>query len=408
MGSSTKGIHINSQTIFGAGAMVSVMTFTGKISGLKASSLHAQYFEEYVALAGHLDRLLVVTDTIEYLPPDLPSNLEVVKVDVVRLPEVYGVTKMAGFCLQPLLKSVDVVYVRTFSPPELAALWIAGTLKGIPSVLTIGGTWLFGKPHESPGVKKSVFRWILRRAAYTASRVTLYSRYMLPEVMYFIPRIDLGRVRFIHNSVNVERFRPGLRPPSSWEGDGRRKVFWVGRINEGKGVEDLIAAFAKVATSFKDVDLWIAGTGDRQYVDHLKRRCRELGMADRVVFPGPIPNEEVPRYMANATVFAYPSRGGEGIPRALLEAMACEAAVVATKVSGIPEAVIDGETGLLVGKQDVEGLSRALELLLADEGLARRLGRNARAKIVSEFSHEVVIPQIASLLREVSAERSRF
>lgn len=130
-------------------------------------------------------------------------------------------------------------------------------------------------------------------------------------------------------------------------------------------------------------------------------------MAGRVVFPGPIPNEEVPRYMANAAVFAYPSRGGEGIPRALLEAMACGAAVVASRVSGIPEAVIDGETGMLVGRQDVEGLARALEMLLADEAMARRLGRNARDKIVNEFSHEVVIPQIASLLKEVSAERSR-
>ncbi|GBC71883.1 Alpha-maltose-1-phosphate synthase [Candidatus Calditenuaceae archaeon HR02] len=383
------------------------MTFTGKVSGLKASSLHAQYFEEYVALAGYLDRIIVVTDTVEYLPSGLPSNLEVREVGVVRFPKVYGLTKMVGYCLQPLLRRVDVIYVRTFSPPELASLWVGSSLRDYPSVLTIGGTWLFGKPYERPGVKKSLFRWILRRAAYAASMVTLYSRYMMPEVRYFIPRIDLGRLRFIHNSVNVKRFRPGLRSPAEWESDGRRRIFWVGRINEGKGVEDLVEAFARVAGVFRDVDLWIAGTGDWRYINYLRGRCRGLGVAGRVVFPGPIPNEEVPRYMANAAVFAYPSRGGEGIPRALLEAMACGAAVVASRVSGIPEAVIDGETGMLVGRQDVEGLARALEMLLADEAMARRLGRNARDKIVNEFSHEVVIPQIASLLKEVSAERSR-
>lgn len=384
-----------------------MMTFTGKISGLKASSLHAQYFEEYVALARYLERIIVVTDTVEYLPPGLPSNLEVREVGVVRFPKVYGSTKMVGYCLQPLLRSVDVIYVRTFSPPELAALWVGSSLRRHPSVLTIGGTWLFGKPYERPGVKKSLFRWILRRAAYAASRVTLYSRYMLPEVRYFIPRIDLDRLRIIHNSVNAERFRPGLWPPAEWEGDEKRRIFWVGRINEGKGVEDLIEAFARVAGVFRDVELWIAGTGDWRYINYLKSRCKGLGLSGRVVFPGPIPNEEVPRYMAHAAVFAYPSRGGEGIPRALLEAMACEAPVVATSVSGIPEAVIDGETGLLVGRQDVEGLARALELLLSDESLARRLGRNARRKILEGFSHDVVIPQIAELLKEVSAERSR-
>jgi len=105
--------------------------------------------------------------------------------------------------------------------------------------------------------------------------------------------------------------------------------------------------------------------------------------------------------MANTAVFPYPSRGGEGIPRALLEAMACEAPVVASRVSGIPEAVIDGETGLLVNKQDIGGLAAAIETLLQDKQLAHRLGRQARKKIIEEFSHEVVIPKIAKLLKEV-------
>ncbi|MCS7146074.1 MAG: glycosyltransferase family 4 protein, partial [Aigarchaeota archaeon] len=342
---------------------------------------------------------------VEYVPPDLPSNVEILRAPRIRLPRVYGVMKMLGYCLPPLLglRGVDVVYVRTFSPPELAALWLAGEIRGLPSVLTIGGTWLFGKPFERPGVRKSMFRWILRRAAYAATRVTLYSRYMLPEVRYFIPRLDEGKLRIIHNSVRVDRFRPGLPPPVPWTGDGRRRIFWVGRINEGKGVEDLIAAFAKVAERVKDVDLWIAGTGESSYVRHLKRRSVELGLGGRVFFPGPIPNELVPQHMANAAVFPYPSRGGEGIPRAMLEAMACEAPVVATKVSGIPEAVIDGETGILVKRQDIDGLARAMETLLNDEELARRLGRRARRKILEEFSHEVVIPQIASLLKEVSS-----
>ncbi|MEM0445804.1 MAG: glycosyltransferase family 4 protein [Nitrososphaerota archaeon] len=385
--------------------MVSVLTFIGKVSGLKAASLHAQYLEEYIALARHLDQITVVTDTVEYIPPDLPPNLTILKTPKIKIPKIYGALKILNYALPPLLKlnNIDAVYVRTFSPPELAALWLASRISGLPSVLTIGGTWLFGKPYERPSVKKALFRWILRRAAYAATRVTLYSRYMLPEVRYFIPKLDESRLRIIHNSVRVDRFRPSLPPPEQWRGRDARRIFWVGRINEGKGVEDLIYAFARVAGAVRDSELWIAGTGERGYLSYLRRKCVELGLMDRVFFPGPIPNEEVPRYMANAAVFPYPSRGGEGIPRAMLEAMACEAPVVATSVSGIPEAVIDGETGILVKRLDIEGLAEAIKTLLGDERFARSLGRRARRKIVEEFSHEVVIPQIAALLRETAS-----
>lgn len=381
------------------------MTFTGKISGLKAASLHAQYLEEYVSLAKFLDRITVVTDTVEFLPPDLPHNLEVLRVPKLPLPKLYGALKVFSYSLPPLLRlrDTDVVYVRTFSPPELAALWLAGAVRGLPTVLTLGGTWLFGKPHERPGPKKALFRWVLRRAAYAATRVTLYSRYMLPEVRYFLPRLDEDKVRIVHNSVRTDRFVPGLPPPEGWV-DGVRRIFWVGRINEGKGVEDLIDAFARVAQRVRDVELWIAGTGERAFIQHLRRRAASLGVGDRVRLPGPIPNEQVPRYLANTAVFPYPSRGGEGIPRAILEAMACGAPVVATRVSGIPEAVVHGETGLLVRRRDVDGLAIAIETLLEDESLASRLARQARVKVEREFSHDVVIPQIASLLRGVCGE----
>ena len=158
------------------------MTFIGKVSGLKAASLHAQYLEEYISLAKYLDKITVVTDTVEYVPENMPPNLEILNVKKINLPKIYGVTKMLYFTLPPLLKlrDTDVVYVRTFSPPELTALWIASQISKLPTVLTIGGTWLFGKPFERPGWKKSLFRWILRRAAYNATRITIYSRYMLP------------------------------------------------------------------------------------------------------------------------------------------------------------------------------------------------------------------------------------
>jgi glycosyltransferase involved in cell wall biosynthesis len=383
--------------------MTSVMTFIGKISGLKAASLHAQYLEEYLALAAYLERVIIVTDTVEYLPPDLPYNVMVYTLPKIKIPKLYGLSKVFLYCLQPLISmQTDVVYVRTFSPPELTSLWTAKIIARKPTVLTLGGTWLFGKPYERPGVKKSIFRWILRKAAYSADIVVIYSKYMLPEIRYFLPKLDENKLRIIHNSVNTNRFKPGLPPPSIMN-DSLKTIFWVGRITEDKGVGDLVEAFSMVRDKVKDVKLVIGGTGSRTYIDKLRRRCAELEIADRVIFTGGIPNEKVPNYMANCSVFVYPSRGGEGIPRALLEAMACGAPVVATTVSGIPEAVIHGESGLLVRPRDPKQLADAIISILEDDMLAKRLGTQARIKIETEFSHNVVIPQLARLLMEVSS-----
>jgi hypothetical protein len=97
--------------------MFSVMTFTGKISGLKAASLHAQYLEEYLALSAYLEKIVIVTDTVEYLPPDLPHNVTVLALPKIKIPKLYGLTKVLFYCLPPLVsKQTKVVYVRTFKP----------------------------------------------------------------------------------------------------------------------------------------------------------------------------------------------------------------------------------------------------------------------------------------------------
>ena len=380
--------------------MTTVITYTGKISGLKAASLHAQYYEEYVALAKYLEHLTIVTDTVEYLPQDIPHNMTIVKLPKIKIPKIYGLTKTLFYCIPPLInKKIDVVYVRTFSPPELTSLWTAKKIGRKKSVLTLGGTWLFGKPIEKPTLKKRLFRWVLRRAAYSADVVVIYSKYMLPEIKYFLPNLREDRIRVIHNPVNIDRFKPGLSPPPIMS-DGLRTIFWVGRITEDKGVGDLIEAFKIVLENNGDIKLVIGGTTSSPYVESLKRKCVELNIKDKVIFTGGIPNEKVPNYMANCSIFVYPSRGGEGIPRALLEAMACAAPVVATNVSGIPEAVEHMKTGLMVKPQDIQQLATAINTLLNDEKLAKNLGREARKKIEREFSYETVIPQIAEVLKE--------
>jgi glycosyltransferase involved in cell wall biosynthesis len=387
--------------------MLRLMTFIARLEGINSPSLLSQLFEEMIILSSNLNQTIIVTDQVFNLDMNIPSNTRIVKLPAIGIPKLYGATKILFFSLTPVIfkDAVDVLYVRTFSPPELMAVWTAKMLAGVPSVLVLPGTWLFGRPSEARG-KERFYRFFLRRALDACDRVVLYSRLMLPEIMLYHPKLDVSKVVYIHNAVNVKRFSPegevSQRLMSLKE--GRKCVLYVGRVNEKKGVGDLIRAFEIVSNRQRDCILAVAGSGDGKYVEGLVKEVSRAGLDDRVYFLGPVPNREMPALMRAADIIAYATREGEGIPRALLEGMACGKPVVATEVAGIPEAVIDGVTGFVVKPRDIAALADRLSILLVDDSLRRDLGLKARRHVEAEFNYDTVIPKIAALLREVASD----
>jgi glycosyltransferase involved in cell wall biosynthesis len=383
------------------------MTFIARLEGINSPSLLSQLFEEMIILSSNLNQTIIVTDQVFNLDMNVPSNTRIVKLPAIGIPKLYGATKILFFSLTPVIfkDAVDVLYVRTFSPPELMAVWTAKMLAGVPSVLVLPGTWLFGRPSEARG-KERFYRFFLRRALDACDRVVLYSRLMLPEIMLYHPKLDVSKVVYIHNAVNVKRFSPegevSQRLMSLKE--GRKCVLYVGRVNEKKGVGDLIRAFEIVSNRQRDCILAVAGSGDGKYVEGLVKEVSRAGLDDRVYFLGPVPNREMPALMRAADIIAYATREGEGIPRALLEGMACGKPVVATEVAGIPEAVIDGVTGFVVKPRDIAALADRLSILLVDDSLRREMGLKARRHVEAEFNYDTVIPKIAALLREVASD----
>jgi glycosyltransferase involved in cell wall biosynthesis len=228
---------------------------------------------------------------------------------------------------------------------------------------------------------------------------------MLPEIMLYHPKLNVSKVVYIHNAVNVRRFSPDGEVSQRLMSlkNGRKCVLYVGRVNEKKGVRDLIRAFEIVLSKQRDCILAVAGSGDKEYVEGLVEEVGKAGLDHHVYFLGPVPNREMPALMRAADIIAYATREGEGIPRALLEGMACGKPVVATEVAGIPEAVIDGVTGFLVKPRDIAALADRLSILLMDDPLRREMGLRARKHVETEFNYDTVIPKIASLLREVAS-----
>ena len=190
-----------------------------------------------------------------------------------------------------------------------------------------------------------------------------------------------------HMGVELQKF-PFLPKPEHQVSPV--KVLSVGRLTEQKGYESAIRTLAHLrATSAKRYEYTIVGSGELE--TSLRELVNELKLQDVVVFAGPRTQDEVRRYLADADVFFLPSvtaRNGfqEGIPVALMEAMACGVPVVSTRHSGIPELVEHGVSGCLAEEHDATKLAEFIERIADDEAFSRTLVKNARARIENGFS----------------------
>ena len=191
-------------------------------------------------------------------------------------------------------------------------------------------------------------------------------------------------VRVIPNGVDGHRFRPASEGERSARrralglGEGEVVLGTVGRLDPLKDHRLLIEAVTGLEGSWR---LLVVGDGPLRA--ELERLVQERSLGGRVVFLGE--RRDVPELLRAMDAFVLPSRS-EGLPMALLEAMACGLPVVATRVGGIPEAVREGEGGLLCDPGDSGGLRDALCRLISDPPLRRRLGRGARVAFERRFS----------------------
>lgn len=384
-----------------------ILTFSPKFIGYKAADLSAQFYDEFIELAKRVKEVIVVVGRGEgRCVKELP-NLKVHEAWTVRKPHLYGFTKIMSFMLAPIRgrSQIDLIYVRTFSPPELISLWMAKRLARIPSVLTVPGTWLF----EPPTLKNMVYRWVLRRALETSDVVVLYSWRMLPELKKYSPKLNEGKIRIVRNAVDLNRFTPGLECEdvrNKWGiKKGERVILYVGRVNRKKGIEEIVRAVPLVEKGI-EAKFLIIGGGEKRFIDEMKSLAKELGVEKKIIFTGPVPNANIPKYCCLSDLFVYMSRGGEGIPRACLEAMACGKPVIATSIAGTSDAVREGENGFIVPPLDYRSLAERITMILKDCELLKSLGKKSRKIVEEEFSYEVVVPSLIKVFNSVLSKEN--
>jgi glycosyltransferase involved in cell wall biosynthesis len=172
-----------------------------------------------------------------------------------------------------------------------------------------------------------------------------------------------------------------VEPAAATEGPAGYLLF-VGRLRLRKGVEVLLAALAELRRRRIKAVLQIAGDGEHR--KRLERKVDELGLRDTVAFLGTCDGPRVRRLLAGAAALVVPSIY-EGMPLVVLEAMAAGVPVVGSRVSGIPEVVVDGETGWLVPPEDPQALAGALAAALAHPAEARRRGEGGRRRVDERY-----------------------
>ena len=178
----------------------------------------------------------------------------------------------------------------------------------------------------------------------------------------------------------------------------RKIVLYVRRLHRIKRIGDLIRAVYMLHKKGLDVSLLIVGEGEER--SNLEKLVREMNLENEVFFVGGIPHEQVYRFMQIANVLVLPSVM-EGNPRVLIEAMFCKVVIVAANVVGINDLIISGEDGLLVSSFSLGELSLAIELVLSDQVLARRLVNQAYKKASEIFDLEKLLKRNVEVVSSV-------
>ena len=303
-------------------------------------------------------------------PASDPSAFyELVRVDAVRLPCPRDV--------DPVLAARLTRELRRLRPDVVHTHLVHADVYG--AFASVGAPWaVVSTKHNDDKFRKGPFRVVERTVTARAQRVIAITH----ALARFSERAGVpgSKIDVVHYGLDElpEAWGAGEPPPSN----GRLLVS-VARLVEQKGVDVALRALARVRAAHPDVRLAVLGEGPER--PRLEALARELGVADALLLPGRV--GDAGAWLRRAHLVVHSARW-EGFGLVLLEAMLAAKAIVATRVSAVPEIVVDGETGTLVSAEDFEAFARAIDAFLRDDARREQFGRAGRERARREFSVE--------------------
>jgi glycosyltransferase involved in cell wall biosynthesis len=290
---------------------------------------------------------------------------------------------------------IDIFHAHDIYSNIFGVQW--ARVAGVRSVIASRRWW-----HLSPRPAHRVAnRW-----AYRAAHRVLANSPSVAKLLEKEEGVSDSKVVCVPNFVDENAFRP--LPPGEREAWRRRlgvpaEAFVIGmvaRLDPIKDHESLLGAFAKILDAFPGAHLLCLGDGPRRAA--LKRVASDLGIDRAVHFPGTVTPPFNPHLLFDISVLCSLT---EGFPNSVVEGMAAAKPVVATRVGGVPDAIRDGHSGLLVPPGDPAALEQALRVLIDNPERARALALAAQAEARAEFHSSVVIARLRSLYESLHQRR---
>jgi len=314
-------------------------------------------------------------------------------IDALYLPPIISSFGKLNYLLHiPKIKKI----VEQYRPDVLHAHYISsyglvgGLLNYHPFIVSVWGSDIFDFPKRS-FLHKYLVKYALKKADFVLSTSSI----MAEETKKYTDK----EVFVTPFGVDCEKFKPmpELKP--------KDKII-IGTIKALKpkyGIEYLIRAFKILVDKYPYLPLELDIGGEGYLKEELEKLARSINIEDKVRFIGFIPHDEVPRYFNMFTVSVSVSES-ESFGVAVLEAEACGVPVVVSNIGGLPEVVKDGETGFIVPPKNSEATANAIEKILLDEELRRKLSVNARNFVLDKYNWKDNFKLITEIYKEAIKE----
>jgi mannosyltransferase len=214
----------------------------------------------------------------------------------------------------------------------------------------------------------------------------------------------------IHHGIDVELYSPPADRRAAFARTGLPGTYGIGtfgRVRQQKGSDLFVEAMRRLLPKYPDFSAVVVGLAtvdNRPFLEGLKQQVARAYLAERIVFLGELPVEEVPLWYQRISIYVFASRV-EGFGLTMLEAMAAGDAVVAARAGAAEMIITDGDDGVLTPVGDVDSLVAALEPLMREPERIKAMGARARARVVSQFSRDREADEISEVYRQIWAAR---